>query len=171
MEQTKPLHQPLWRTILVGRNPVFTSVRIALLIGVCVTLRVFVFWPIRVQGPSMLPTYRDNQISVVNHLAYRWAEPRRGDIVAIRFSGPSILLMKRVVGLPGETVAFRDGRLLVNGVELEEPYVKNRCFWNRASETLDPGEYFVVGDNRVMPIEDHDFGGATRDRIMGKVLL
>ena len=119
----------------------------------------------------MMPTYRENQISVVNHLAYRWSEPQRGDVVAIRFSGPSILLMKRVVALPGETVAFSDGRLFVNGVEMVEPYVKNPCRWNMPPEKLDPGEYFVVGDNRIMRIEDHEFGSAARNRIMGKVLL
>ena len=156
---------------MIGRNPFHTFIRIVLLVAVCAVLRAFIFWPIRVQGVSMIPTYRENQISVVNHLAYRWGEPRRGDVIAIRFSGPSILLMKRVVGLPGETVAFNNGKLLINGMELEEPYVKNPCLWEMPPEKLDPDEYFVVGDNRVMRIEDHEFGRAPRNRIMGKVLL
>lgn len=162
---------PWWRTILIGRNPIHTIIRIILVVTLCAVLRAFVFWPVRVQGPSMMPTYRENQISVVNHLAYRWSNPQRGDIIAIRFSGPSILLMKRVVGLPGETVAFTKGKLLVNGVELAEPYVKNRCYWEMPPKRLNSDEYFVVGDNRVMRIEDHEFGSATRNRIMGKVLL
>jgi len=119
----------------------------------------------------MMPTYRDNQINVVNHLAYRGREPQRGDVVAIRFAGPRMLLMKRVVGLPGETVAFDSGKLLINGIPVDEPYVKFSCRWNRASEKIGEDEYFVVGDNRVMNMEDHEFGRATRDRIMGKVLL
>jgi len=157
--------------MLIGRNPAHTLIRIIMLVVTCAVLRWFVLWPIRVQGPSMMPTYHQNQISVVNHLAYRWADPKRGDVVAIRFSGPSILLMKRVVGLPGETVAFNNGRLLINGEELAEPYVKNPCHWNMSPEKLDPDAYFVVGDNRVMRIEDHEFGSASRGRIMGKVLL
>ena len=156
---------------MIGRNPIHTLFRIVLLVATCAVLRLFVLWPIRVQGPSMMPTYHENQISVVNHLAYRWSEPKRGDVVAIRFSGPSILLMKRVVGLPGETVAFHNGRLHINGVELTETYVRNPCRWNLPPERLNPDEYFVVGDNRVMRIEDHELGSASRERIMGKVLL
>jgi len=161
----------LWRTILIGRKPLHTLVRIILLVAVCTVLRVYVLWPVRVHGPSMMPTYRENQVSVVNHLAYHWNTPQRGDVVAIRFSGPSVLLMKRVVGLPGETIAFDDGKLLINGIELEEPYVKHPCRWDMPPAKLDPDEYFVVGDNRAMRIEDHEFGRAPRDRIMGKVLL
>ena len=156
---------------MIGRKPRHTLVRILLLVMTCVILRAYVFWPIRVQGPSMMPTYRDNQINVVNHLAYRGREPQRGDVVAIRFAGPRMLLMKRVVGLPGETVAFDSGKLLINGIPVDEPYVKFSCRWNRASEKIGEDEYFVVGDNRVMNMEDHEFGRATRNRIMGKVLL
>lgn len=156
---------------MIGRNPLYTFLRILGLVVTCCILRLYIFWPIRVLGPSMLPTYHENQINVVNHLAYRWSEPKRGDVVAIRFSGPTILLMKRVVALPGETVEFQNGRLLVNGVPLSEPYVKNPCRWQMPPEQLNPDEYFVVGDNRAMRIEDHEFGGAQRDRIMGKVML
>jgi len=156
---------------LIGREPRHTLVRVTLLVATCFVLRAYVLWPIRVFGPSMMPTYRENQINVVNHLAYRWSEPRRGDVVAIRFSGPSVLLMKRVVGMPGETVAFESGRLLINGSELPEPYVKNPCHWEMPPQTLSANEYFVVGDNRIMLIEDHEFGRAARDRIIGKVLL
>ena len=156
---------------MLGRRPRNTLARIVVLVALCVLLRAFVFWPIRVIGPSMMPTYRDNQINFVNHLAYRWRQPQRGDVVAIRYTGPHMLLMKRVVGLPGETVAFVAGQLLIDGRPLEEPYVKFPCRWERAVETVGEDEYFVVGDNRAMHQDGHEFGRATRNRILGKVLL
>ena len=171
MGTTITTESPWWRTILIGRNPTRTLFRLVLLVIVVVGLRMFIFWPIRVQGMSMLPTYRDNQINVVNHLAYRWHEPQRGDVVAIRHSGTTVLLMKRIVALPGETVAFRGGKLLVNGTEQSEPYVRLKCSWQMPPVQLGANEFFVVGDNRSMLIEDHYFGSATRDRIIGKVLL
>ena len=119
----------------------------------------------------MSPTYRDNQINVINHLAYRSHEPNRRDVVAIRTTGTSILLLKRIVGLPGETIEFVDGKLLVNGIELDEPYVKHECNWNMPPRKLFDDEFFVVGDNRSMSMANHDFGMAPRERIMGRILL
>jgi len=165
---------PVWwlRTILIGRNPKMTLIRIAVL--VLTTLVVFKYVllpPVRITGPSMSPTLREGGIHLVSRLAYLRHGPRHGDIVSIRFAGNSVMYMKRVVGLPGETVAFSSGQLLVNGKAVHEPYVKTRCNWEMASRTLGPDEYFVVGDNRSMPIELHDLGAATRDRIVGKLLL
>lgn len=157
--------------IVVGRRPAFTLVRIVVLVITCLVVFNFVLWPIRVTGPSMLPTYQDRTINFVNHLAYRWSDPQRYDVVAIRFSGRSVMLMKRVVGLPGEVVAFEDGKLLINGQPLPEPYVKYPCRWDMAAQKLGTNEFFVVGDNRVMSTNDHYFGIAERVRILGKVVL
>jgi len=119
----------------------------------------------------MLPTYRDRSLNFVNHLAYLRHEPQRGDVVAIRLSGKHAMYMKRIIGLPGETVEFADGHVLINGKILEEPYRKFPCDWNRAPVTLSPTQYFVVGDNRSMPQNYHTFGECERERILGKVLL
>ncbi len=101
---TKPLPGWFW-TIVIGRRPRFTLVRIVILVVVCVAVFKFVLLPIQIDGPSMLPTYRQKGVNFVNQLAYRNHGPQRGDVVAIRFAGPSIMLMKRVVGLPGETIS------------------------------------------------------------------
>ena len=161
------------RTILIGRNPRRTAVRLLVIIGVIFLLRAYVLLPIRVDGPSMLPNYREHSINVVNRLAYLRSEPQRGDVVAIRFSGKSIMLMKRVIGLPGETIQFSDGKLMINGRFIDEPYVKNNCSWDFRPEhwRLGDDEYYVVGDNRSMPYEDHKQGSAKRERIVGKVML
>ena len=81
------------------------------------------------------------------------------------------MLLKRIIGLPGETISFVDGRVNVNGQTLDEPYEKGPCHWNTDPVTLEPDEYFFVGDNRSMPKEEHTFGRTVRGRIVGKALL
>ena len=159
------------RALLIGKNPKVTLIRIVVLVTACGVIFGFVLLPIRVTGISMLPAYPNRSLNVVNRLAYFRHEPQRGDVVSIRLTGPHGLFMKRVIGLPGETVAFVDGRVLINGTLLDEPYEKFSCDWNRPPVTLAADEYFFVGDNRSMPEADHTFGIQKRNRIVGKVLL
>jgi signal peptidase I len=126
---------------------------------------------IRVEGISMLPAYQDGSAHFVNRLAYLWHEPRRGDVVSIRLAGVHLMYLKRIIGLPGETVVFVNGRVLIDGEVLDEPYEKLPCDWNLPPEKLGPDEYFVVGDNRSMPSQDHKFGKVERNRIVGKAVL
>jgi signal peptidase I len=119
----------------------------------------------------MLPTYKDRSWNFVNRLAYLRHEPQRGDVVSIRLAGIHRMYMKRIIGLPGETVGFVDGRVLINGEVLDEPYEKYACDWNRSPVKLEPDEYFVVGDNRSMPQPEHKFGKVERGRIIGKAIL
>jgi signal peptidase I len=165
--------QPLdWlRVAFIGRRPKFTLWRIAFLVIGSFVVFKFILLPIRVEGASMLPTYRDRGVNFVNTLAYKWSKPKRGDVVTCELAGRSIMLMKRIVGLPGETLAFHRGRVLINGVVLDEPYVKLPCNWESPPFTLEADQYFVVGDNRSMPIEDHTMGAPHRSRIVGKLLL
>jgi signal peptidase I len=181
---------PRWlRIVVLGRNPKVTLVRAAILGVVCFIIFKFVLLHIRVEGISMTPTYPDRSAHYVNRLAYLWHGPQRYDVVSIRFSRgltnaavgihqaaqwlapPHVMLLKRVIGLPGETVAFVNGHVLINGELLDEPYEKLPCDWNLPPEKLGPDEYFVVGDNRSMPPELHEFGKARRDQIIGKAIL
>ncbi len=162
----------LWRRMVIGRKPKNTLLRVAVLVLTVTILRIFVFLPIRTDGPSMEPTYRDG-INVVNQLAYCFHKPQRGDVVGIRVAetGHGIMYMKRIIGLPGETIAFHRGHVLINGEPLAEPYLKSRSDWEMAPETLGPEEYYFVGDNRTMPRAWHTQGRASGSRIVGKVLL
>jgi signal peptidase I len=170
--QSRQPQSPGWvRIALIGRNPKFTFARIAVLIVTCFIVFHFVLLPIRVTGISMLPTYKNHSINVVNRLAYSRHEPRRGDVVSIRFAGTHLMLMKRIIGLPGETVAFVNDRVLINDEILDESYEKSPCDWNLPPEKLGADEYFVVGDNRTMPAEDHLKGKVPRERIVGRVIL
>ncbi len=164
------------RVVTIGRNPATTLVRAAILGVLCWLIFNYTLLPVRVTGISMEPNYHDNAANLINRLAYKRHEPQRGDVVGIRLtpddgSKPSIVYLKRVIGLPGETVAFRGGRVLINGELLDEPYEKEKCDWNTVSMTLGSNDYFVVGDNRTMSQFDHFFGKVERQRIVGKVLL
>jgi signal peptidase I len=165
--------EPSWlQRVLVGRHPKRTLGRIVVLVVVSLVIFKFVFQPIRVQGVSMLPTYREGGIHFVNRLAYLFHTPRRGDVVAIRMqAGEHVMYMKRIVGLPGETVSFHQGCLYINGQPLDEPYVKLRGYWEHDGELVGPDQYYVVGDNRDMAWDDHTKGRPTRNLIVGKILL
>jgi len=169
--QTLSQSVPLWQRVVIGRNPKRTLNRTGTLVVVCLIVFRFILLPIRVEGPSMLPTYKDHGVNFVNRLAYLFNEPQRGDVVAIRTSGYHNMYMKRIIGLPGETVEFRDGHAIINGQLLNEPYVRSRCFWEAEPRTLGPFEFYCVGDNRSMAKSDHYEGKTERVRIVGKVLL
>ncbi len=161
----------LVQALVIGRNPRFTFARIVALVIAVVLTREFVLLPVQIKGPSMLPTFAENGVNFVNRLAYISHEPQRGDVVTIRYSGTSVMLMKRVIGLPGETVAFHEGRVLINGMPLDEPYIKYSTDWELPPVTLNADKFFVVGDNRSMPPSQHTFGETERRRIVGKILL
>ena len=163
------------QVIIMGRNPLFTLIRLAVLIPVCYVLFHFVLLFVRVDGISMEPTYQDRSFNLVNRLAYLRHEPRRGDVVSVRaWAGTHLMLMKRIIGLPGETVAFDHGQVFINGQPLKEPYEDHQNWpsdWTLPPVQLGPDQYFIVGDNRTMPSQDHVFGRVDRNRIVGKVLL
>lgn len=159
-------------SILVGRRPKHTLVRVAVLITVSAVVFGWILIPIRAYGVSMQPTYEPGSFHVVNRFAFAWRAPARGDVIGIRLAGPGVMYVKRVVGLPGERVRIDGGRVLVDGVPIAEPYVKNRSTsWYLPETPLGADEYFVVGDNRGMPIGQHELGKTTRARIVGRVVF
>ena len=112
------------QTIAIGRRPKRTMVRLAVLIGLALCLFLifsFVLMPIRINGPSMMPTYQNGQINFINRLAYLNHEPQRGDVVGVRLSGPHLMFVKRIVALPGETISFSGGCVCIDGKPLDEP--------------------------------------------------
>jgi len=140
---------PLWMRVVFGRNPKRTLVRLTCLIVITFVLFRFVLIPIRVSGLSMYPTYNEGRVSVVNHLAYRWKKPQRGDVVALRLPDENnVVLLKRIVGLPGERVRLENGKVYINGQLLDEPYAKVKEGVSNREVHLASDECFVVGDNR-----------------------
>jgi signal peptidase I len=162
-----------WRVVAFGRKPRATALRSAVWLGVglgLVFLCTVVARPVRVSGISMEPTYHNGSFNFINRAAYWWGEPRRGDVVGYAFTGQHAMLLKRIIGLPGETIQLRGGRVFINGEELDEPYLVHRVRWNTKPVTLKEDEYYLIGDNRGMPQENHDFGRGNRGKIIGKAL-
>lgn len=96
--------------------------------------------------------------------------PKRADVVAIRFSGTRVMLLKRVIAVEGETLEFRKGLLYINGLHTLEPYVRHQSDWNLTPRTVAPGHVYVIGDNRGMSMDSHQFGEVSMLRIVGGVL-
>ena len=100
--------------------------------------------------------------------AYYFSKPARGDVVALRFAGNRVLLLKRIVALEGQRVEFIEGVLFVDGEPLEEPYVKFPSNWDLDPRIVEEGNLYVIGDNRDVPIDAHVFGQAPLYRLVGR---
>ena len=142
----------------------------------CIAVVTFVFCrfiitPAWTNGGSMLPTYQEHQFLPVLRCKYWFSKPKRGDVVMVRFLGNRVMLLKRIVALAGQTVEFRDGILYVDGEESAEFWNHlTPCDWNLPPRIVPPGEVYVIGDNRAMPINDHHFGHVRANRIVGAPL-
>ncbi|MBI4477975.1 MAG: signal peptidase I [Acidobacteria bacterium] len=165
-------HRPEVLDIVVGRSLRWTLMRAAAIVAVSIVVFGWVLLPVRTYGVSMEPTHRAGELVFINALAYRWARPQRGDIAAIELVGRKVVYLKRIVGLPGERITIRAGLVLVNGQPLSEEYVRYRVpDWNVPDTRLGGTEYFVVGDNRSMPQQLHEFGKVGEPRLIGKLLF
>ncbi len=123
--------------------------------------------PAFINGSSMKPTYAENGFNFCFKPIFWFTSPHRGQVVIARYLGEDVMLLKRVVALAGDTVEFRSGKLFVNGIPVNEPYVRSECDWNLPSRRISPGCVYLVGDNRGMPIEQHKFGEISQKRIVG----
>jgi signal peptidase I len=126
---------------------------------------------IRVEGSSMEPTLHDGELVVVYRLAYRWQAPQRGDIVVFRFPlDPDRRFIKRIIGLPGDTIAVHDGRVWVNGDALDEPYIAAPPRYDGEWQVRDD-EVFVLGDNRNNSSDSQNWGPLPVRDLIGKAVL
>lgn len=158
------------REVLVGRSLSWTLVRGSALALLLLLASRHALSPIRAAGVSMQPTYEDGQLLWLNRLAYRLGTPARGDVVAIVLAGEHAVLVKRIIGMPGERVRMDGGRVFVDDQPLDEPYRQLPTDWSVEELELGADEYYVVGDNRSMPVALHDFGTARRERLLGRLL-
>lgn len=118
-------------------------------------------------GESMRPTLGSRELLLVDRAAYRHTDPRRGEIVVARHLGGWII--KRIVGLPGETVEVRQGRLLVNELPCREGYGLLPGLLSIGPGKLQPDRYALLGDNRDMSAEETIHAVVARDQILGRV--
>ncbi|MBN2641616.1 MAG: signal peptidase I [Victivallales bacterium] len=145
----------------------FGVIRMATIAGATLLFFSYICRPAFINGGSMKPTYSTTGLNFCWKPAFWFKEPRRGQVVVAKYAGERIMLLKRIVALAGDTVEFKNGILLVNGVEQEEPYVKYREAWNLPERRVEKGNVYLVGDNRGMPINAHKFGQISTQRIIG----
>jgi len=156
--------------LLIGRHPRRTAIRIAVLGSVGLVFFGLVARPVRFDGVSMAPTYRDGGFRFMSPVLLAVRPVKRGDVVAIRMPGDGAFYVKRVLGLPGESVAFIEGRLIIDGTEMPEPYVDMRGNWALATFDVPTDHYFVAGDNRTTSFSGHTLGTVHRRSIAGIVM-
>lgn len=148
---------------------------------IVVPLRTLVFQPFLVRGSSMEPNYHNGDYLIVDELSYRLREPERGEVIVFQFPGnPSQRYIKRIVGLPGETIEIKDGKVVLynevggrKAVVLDEsPYLSSQTETTGSLKvTLKSNEYFVLGDNRLFSSDSRAWGVLPRDKIIGRVLI
>ena len=126
----------------------------------------------RVEGMSMEPSFHDGQFLLINKLSYRLGEAERGDVIVFRYPrDPSRDFIKRIVGLPGETIEIRDGQVYINGQLIPTMATINEANYNSGPTTIGPDELYVLGDNRPNSSDSHAWGTLPLDLVIGKVIL
>lgn len=131
-------------------------------------LRAFVVQAFWIPSGSMIPTLMPGDRVMVAKFWYRFAEPKRGQIVVFRYPlDPTRDFVKRLIALPGETVEIKNGVVYINGEVLEEPYVKNRDFLSMEKTTVPRGQYFMMGDNRPNSQDSRFWGFVPRNYLLG----
>lgn len=149
-------------------------------LGLALFIRFFIAAPYVVSGASMEPNFHDWQYLIVDRLSYDFKEPERGDIIIFDLPGESgRALIKRVIGLPGDTVVLSGQKITIineqnlKGITLDEPYLDpaNLTGTNAMEVTLEADEYFVLGDNRRVSSDSRIWGTLPRKDIVGRVFL
>lgn len=139
-------------------------------------LTFLIFWLVnslvgryRIDGNSMNPTLFNGEYLIINNFVYQLDEPERGDIIVFKHPRNELNLIKRVIGIPGDMVEIGDGRVRVNGVVLDEPYIQASPNYEN-SWVVPEEQYFVLGDNRNHSSDSSAWGFLPKDLILGKAL-
>ena len=145
---------------------------IALTLIIFLVIR-FAIQSYRVEGVSMQPGLQSDQYVLVNKMAYLFHAPERGDVIVFHFPlDTSKDFIKRVIGLPGDTISYTSTTVQVNGVVLNEPYIREKANpLGKNPFVVPPNEYFVMGDNRPASDDSRDWGYVPKDYIVGKAVM
>mgnify|MGYP004527273419 CR=1 FL=1 len=137
-----------------------------IIILVVVLIRVFIITPVRVDGSSMKNTLKDNDIL----LLYKLGSIKRNDIVVLDESYDNEIIIKRIIGLPGETVAIKNGKIYINNKEYDDKFAYGETS-DYDKITLGDDEYFILGDNRIVSKDSRYFGPVKEKEIIGKAIF
>jgi len=142
-------------------------------LAIIIPVRYFFIKPFYVKGASMEPSFYDHEYLVIDEISYRFKVPLRGDVVVFRYPrDPKQFFIKRIIGLPGETVQITGGEVYINGDVLDEDYLDPDVQTkNEILITLQPDEFFVLGDNRNFSLDSRLFGPISSDHIVGRTWI
>lgn len=145
---------------------------------IVIPIRIFVAQPFIVSGSSMVPTFENGQYLIVDELSYHLGSPKRDDVVVFRYPNDTTkFFIKRIIGLPGETVDIKNGTVTItnaehpDGLTLNEPYIDGKQTGGVTHMVLNNDQYFVMGDNRPASSDSRYWGPVPRNLLIGRVLL
>ncbi len=157
----------VWETIQV----------VVISLAVVLVVRNFLIQPFFVDGSSMVPNFQDGDYLIIDELTFRFREPQRGEVIVFKFpQNESSYFIKRIIGLPGDTVQVKNGAVSIfneknpEGIQLAENYLISKTSGD-TQVTLQSGEYFVLGDNRTMSYDSRSWGILPAKDIVGLVRL
>lgn len=146
-----------------------------------ILIRTFIFGPYKIPTGSMKPTFMENDKIFVDKISYRFHEPRRGDIIVFKYPlDRKKDFVKRLAGLPGETIEIRNGVIVVDGKTLHEPPFNRNTYYNveswpygKAGQAIrvPPGSYFALGDNSAHSADSRQWGFVPRKDVIGKAVM
>lgn len=155
---------------------------IVIVLVIIIPIRFFIAQPFVVVGESMLPTFSTNEYLIVDELSYKLESPQRGQVIIFKYpyateqNGEAKYFIKRIIGLPGETVTIKNGVVKIENKEhpegfvLNEPYITSKTDTNMTM-TLAKNQYFVMGDNRSKSFDSRAWGPLSSDYIIGKAFI
>ena len=146
------------------KNIVLEILPYVIVILIAIIVKVYIVSPIRVNGESMDNTLRDGDYMILNKISYRFEKIKRFEIVVAKYSDEHII--KRVIGLPGETVEYKDNELFINGKKIKYSYKAGKT--ENFTKKLKKDEYFLMGDNRENSMDSRVLGPFSKKKIEGK---
>lgn len=152
---------------------------IVVALSIFVVVYLFIVQPHQVKGSSMEPNFHDNEYILTDKLSYRLREPKRGEVIIFKApKNPDVDYIKRVIGLPGDTVKVEGGYVYVNDKKLDEPYLQDKSnlfpgsfITEGVDITISDGNLFVMGDNRPHSSDSREFGPIPKNSIIGRAFL
>jgi len=148
-------------------------------LAIIIPIRYFVVQPFYVKGASMEPNFYDYEYLIIDELSYRFNDPARGEVIVLRDPrNTRQYFIKRIIGMPGETVEVKDGEIKINNEDFEKSKILDESFYLSDIKTggdikvkLEQNEYFILGDNRSASLDSRVFGAINEDEIIGRVWL
>lgn len=157
---------------------------VVIALSIFLVVYLFLLQPHQVNGQSMVPNFQDGEYLLTDKVSYKVGKPKRGDVIVFHAppaancaKGTGCDFIKRVIGLPGDTVEVKQNALWVNGNKLEEPYIPSNfeilpgLYTKNKVVTLGPDEYFVCGDNRPYSSDSRAWGPITSNEIVGRAFF